>query len=79
MYQPCATSGHLTLTHFNHLNSDYSTGRTTEETWFDSLFFLLSELALRHHITSGMKNKQNCEIGMNKVKAAGKAPQLPTE
>jgi hypothetical protein len=67
--QPCATSGHLTLICFNHLNSDYTTGWTTEETWFDSLFFLLSELALRHHVISSMKNAQNCETGANKVKA----------
>jgi hypothetical protein len=63
-----ATSGHCTLICFNHLNSDYTTGRMTQETWFDSLFFLLSETAITHHITSGM-NTQNCEIRMNKVKA----------
>ena len=57
-----------TLISFNHLNRDYATGWTTEETWFDSLFLLQSELALRHHVISSMKNVQNCETGVNKVK-----------
>jgi len=69
MYQHCATSGHLTIICFSHIISDHTTGQTMKETLFEFLFFLLSELARRLHITSGMKNTQNCEIGVNKVNA----------